>query len=291
MQTHNYLAGAEDRIIRRVAEKWHRRPGLMIEPLDLSVRSIGRGHLGLWMGPPKSGKSLALIWVATSYLFHGLNVLFFTLEDPLPDVEDRFDACIAEMPIADLNVHGERFRQRFEQFRSRLRSQLRIVDGTDGSITISTIESIWERERDGDFPADAVIIDYDDEIRPQRKQSERRLEFADIYRDLRQFVARTQVIGWTAAQAQRRAEDERVISGKMIAEDISKIRKVTMAIGIGRGDWGENSRYLYIAAHRLDRQRTGMNIMTAPERGVFFDREPTVVRLLEERRNQREDVV
>lgn len=268
----NFIEEVEVRQQRRAHRNVHRNPCLMIEPLDGEVQSVGRGHLGLWLAGYKMGKSLAMIWTAGSYLFQGLNVLFITLEDPLEDVEDRFDACIAEMPIADLRLEGEKLKYRFNKFRSRLRSQLRIYDGTDGGLSVAQIESVWERERSLGFDADVVIVDYDDEIRPSRKQQDRRFEFADIYRDLRKFAARRRVILWTAAQATRMSEGKTVISGQMVAEDISKIRKVTMAIGIGEGEWGEDSKHLWIAAHKFDRQRIGVNIFSTPEKGVFYDR-------------------
>ncbi len=272
----DYVGQLESRINRRSAAKSKRLPVLMIDPLDILVRSIGRGHLGLWLAPYKQGKSLALIWTATSYLFQGLNVLYFTLEDPLEDVEDRFDACIAEMLIEDLSLQHPKLKARFQRFKSKLRSHLRIVDGTEGGVSVSQIESIWERERALGFDSDAVIVDYDDEIKPPAKRAERREEFGDIYRAFRMFLAKRQVLGWLAAQATREAEGKKVIRGKMAAEDISKIRKSTLAIGIGQGDWGPDSKFLYVAAHKFDQSHVGCHIWSASDKGMFYDADKTL---------------
>ena len=280
----DYLARLEQRVTRRNTRNNYRTPVLMIDPLDMMIRSIGRGHIGLWLALYKAGKSLALIWIAVSYLFQGLNVLFFTLEDPIEDVEDRLDACIAEMPIENLGADAETLRRRFKRFSANLRSRIRVVDGTDGGYTIAQIESIWERERALGFDADVVVVDYDDEIRVSKARPDRRQEFADIYRDFRKFAARRQIIAWTAAQAVRGAEGKKVVTASMTAEDISKMRKVTMGIGIGQGEWGDDSRYLYVAVHKFDRQKCGCTIWAAPEKAIFYDRAKTLLWMERERK-------
>jgi len=232
------------------------------------------------------GKSIALIWLASSYLFQGLNVLFFTLEDPLEDTEDRFDASITELSFEDLRVDPERVQRRFGRFKEKLRSSLRIVDGTDGGMSIQGIESCWERERSLGFDADVVIVDYDDEIRAVQKRPDRRFEFADIYRDYRTFLARRQLIGWIGAQANRQSEGKKIMMAQYISEDISKIRKATMSIGIGQSEWGEDARYLWVMAHRLDRQHLGCDIWAAPEKALFYDRSKTFKQLEGEKRYQ-----
>ena len=279
VRARDYLEELDTRHQRRMSQNSRRYPDLMIDPLDARVRAIGRGHVGLWLAPYKMGKSMALIWTATSYLFQGFNVLYFTLEDPVEDVEDRMDACVTEMCIADLGFQGTEVETRFDRLRSRLSSSIRIIDGTEGGMSVHQMETIWERLRVEGFDVDVVVVDYDDEIKAPVKRMERRQEFADIYREIRMFAARSQVFFWTAAQAIRAAEGKTIVGANMVAEDISKIRKVTMALGIGTGEWGPESRHIYVAAHKFDAQRFGVNMFTAPERGVFYDRERTVAQL------------
>lgn len=284
----DYFAGLESRIEhRRIGRNVH-YPLLMIEPLDEMVRAIGRGQLGLWMGFAKAGKSQALRHTAIAYVIQGLHVLYLTLEDPMIQTQDGFDANITSLPLKRLTELPKTLRIRFQRFSRVLRSKLKIVDGTGGEMTVHRIEDIWERERNRGFCADAVIVDFDDEIKPVRKQQERRFEFADIYRDLRQFAARRDIILWTAAQTGRQSEGKKIISAGAVAEDISKIRKVSMCIGIGQGDWGVNSRYLYVAAHRYDKQHVGCNVASDPDRAVFYDRIATLRKLVVEHAIEKE---
>jgi DnaB helicase-like protein len=267
----------ENRISRRILQQKRQRfPVLLIDPLDRMVRIIARKHMGLVLAPYKRGKTLFFIWLALAYTLQGLNVMFFTLEDPVEDIEDRFDAAITSLPISRLVEIPDAVRERFSRYKRLLKSKLKVVDGTDGGITIGALENIWEMERNRGFAADVVIVDYDDEIKPQKKQLERRMEFADIYRDFRAFLARKQCIGWTASQTSRASADLKIISGKHVAEDISKIRKTSMALSLGKGEWGDDSVFLWVAAHRYDRQEVGCNIITNKARGLFYDREATL---------------
>jgi len=269
----------ERRIARRMMQQRRDRfPVLLIDPIDRMIRIIARKHLGLILAPYKRGKTALFIWIALAYVLQGLNVLHFTLEDPKEDLEDRYDAAISNMPITSLNELADRMKERFLWYKRLVRSKLKIVDCTDGNTTIGAVENIWEQERSRGFVADAILIDYDDEIRPMRKQPERRFEFADVYRDYRAVLARHGLFGWIASQTKRGSEDMKIIGGKQTAEDISKIRKATLALSLGLGEWGDDSLFLWVAAHRMDRMNCGANIVTNMERGLFYDREKTLAR-------------
>lgn len=285
----DFFSELDQRIGRRSANRNRRYPMLFIEPLDSMVRTISFGHLGLVMAPYKKGKSLALIWFSLAYCLQGLNVMHVTLEDPKEDVEDRFDAACSGIPIKALRDEPSEVRRKFSLFRRNVRSHLKIVDGTTNGMKIKDIVGVMQQEREKGFLADVLIIDYDDEIIPPRKQSERRFEFADIYRDLRQVAAKYNVILWTAAQTQRGTEEKMIVKANTIAEDISKPRKVTMALSIGSGPWGDNSRHLYVAAHKFDTMNVGCDIMNDLERMVFYDHSATMRAIRADRKKAKQN--
>jgi hypothetical protein len=270
-----YFDSLEERITRRAFRKDHRYPAIMIDPVDQMVRSIARGQLGLVMAPYKRGKSLFLIQIAKAYTLQGFNVLYITLEDPKDDVEDRFDAGIAEIPVKEIGDNPAQLRKRFQRFRRLLKSKLKIYDGTDGGITISKVIQIYEAEKELGFQADAIIVDYDEEIEPESNNQQRRMDFDQIYRSFRRFCAREQLLGWTAAQTKRNTSDLKIIVGDEIGEDIGKAKKVACCFALGRGDWGDDSIYVHVAAHKFDRGNIGCNIMPDLPRMLIFDRDAT----------------
>lgn len=266
----------EQRILRRAIQARRQRyPVLLIDPIDQQVKAIARKHLGLVMAPYKRGKSLFLLWVALAYVLQGLNVMLVTLEDPKEDVEDRADAAITALPASRLLELPNRIRHKFSRYRRLIHTKLKIVDGTESQMTVGGIEAVFEQERSHGFTADAVLVDYDDEIIPRKKYDQRRMEFAEIYRDYRAFLARHDLLGWIASQTSKVADELKIVKGKHAAEDISKIRKAFFALSIGQGDWGKDSAYLYVAAHRNDQQFVGANIMMDKTRALFYDREAT----------------
>ena len=66
-----------------------------------------------------------------------------------------------------------------------------------------------------------------------------------------------------------------IISADKAGDDIGKIQKATMVIGIGQGPSHEDARYLYITAHKRGRSRFGVEIMTELEKGLFYSRDKT----------------
>lgn len=274
----------ERRIARRfIQQRTQRFPSLLIDPIDREIRIIARKHLGLILAPYGRGKTLFFIWLALAYTMQGLNVLHITLEDPREDIEDRFDAAITSLPMLRLTDMPMRVRERFRQFTRRMKSRLKVYDGTDGQTTVPVIEHVFERERNRGFVADVILVDYDDEIRPVKARQERRFEFAEIYKDYRAMLARHDLIGWTASQTSRASEEMQIISGQMIAEDISKVRKASFAMSLGKGNWGPSSYFLWIAKHRYDKDKLGAHILSDKDRALFFDREPSLKKEQEEK--------
>jgi hypothetical protein len=276
----DYIEGLETRIKRR--ELWaedHKFPLLLIDPLDTKIRAIGRGHLGMFLAPFASGKGFALIHITVAYALQGLKVLHISLEDPADEVEDRLDAALTGLPKSKLFRLPNRLRKRFRKVKRLMRGRIKLIDGIEGGFTVSRIERIWEEEKQNGFIADAIVIDYDDELECEKQfkgESARRMEYGEIYKRLRRLAAKLNVIVWTAGQATRDAEGKKVISGKLAAEDISKIRKCFLVIGIGSMPESETLKYLFVARHRLDRSRFGVTIASNFAQGLFYDREETM---------------
>jgi replicative DNA helicase len=275
----DYLGELEKRIKRRgLKSEADSYPLLMIDELDEKICAIGRGMFAIFVGPYSSGKSLYLLYVALAYAMQGLNVMFITLEDPKDILENRMDSCMTGIPMSRLHKLPNRLRRRFEEMRSLVRGRIKIVDATEGGFTISKCEKLWEQERADGFTADAVFIDYDEEIECEKKftgEMFRKREFEEIYKRIRRFAKKLDIIVWTAAQTKRGTVGKRVISGDDIGEDISKAKKSFLAIGIGTDPDMENKKHLYVIRHRLDKSRFGVDVMTDFGSAIAYDAEQT----------------
>lgn len=282
----------DDRILRRSTFDNARYPLTLIDPLDIKTsRVAGFGHLALFVAPPNSGKGMGLVWIAQAYAAQGLKGLYFTLEDPVQEVEDRLDACLTQIPINKLKSLPNRFRKRWRKVRKRIHGRLEIIDGTEGGVTVSMIEKVVEEKRRSGFDVDFVIVDYDDELVCEKKfggESGRRMEFAEIYRRMRQAARKLDVIWWTAAQTSKKGEGAKVVNMRMMAEDYSKARKAFIAIGIGVVDSKdpkkEHHKYLYVMRHKVDRSRFGFEMISDFPSGIFYHRERTFAMQAEKRR-------
>lgn len=275
----DYLEELDKRIKRRqLKSEEDRYPLLLIDPIDEKIQAIGRGHFGIFVGPYSSGKSLFLLHVAMAYAMQALNVMYITLEDPKDVLENRMDSCMTGIPMSRLHKLPNRLRRRFEEMRSLARGRIKVVDATEGGFTMSKAEKLWEQERANGFTADAVFIDYDEEIECEKKftgEMARKREFEEIYKRIRRFAKKLDIIVWTAAQTKRGTIDKRIISGDDIGEDISKAKKSFLAIGIGKDKEAEHIKHLYIIRHRLDRSRFGVDVCSDFGSAIAYDPEAT----------------
>lgn len=273
--TVDYLATLESRLGRRNARSAARTPWTFIEPLDEMVCTTGPQQTGLVIAPYKRGKSLFLLWLAVAFALQRLNHLHITLEDPLKIVEDRLDAIITSIPLKRLHEFPQHVARRFARFRAMVRGYLRVYDGTAGGITVDRIEQILMAEREQGRITHSLTVDYDAKIVPARRLRERRDEYDEMYVAMQQLASRFNLVLWTAAQTQRDTRHMKILSGDRVAEDINKIRNVTCALSLGKGEWTEESIYLWVAAHKCDRMEVGCEIVPDLKRMLIYDREAT----------------
>lgn len=264
---------------RNYQEEHIKYPSSGIWELDKKIRLIPKGHVALFLAPYSSGKGFALCWMGYNYAMQGLNVWHITLEDPEEEVEDRYDSLLSYLPKSRLKKLPNKLKRKFRESVQKIRGRIRLTDWTEEDVTLNKIERGYELLKMEGFEPDVIIVDYDDEMKVEKKfsgESARRMEFAELYRGQRKLAKRLNVIYWTAAQTGRAGEGRKIITGKDVAEDISKIRKVTLAIGIGTDSDNPAVKHLYVIRHRLDRSRFGVDIVSDLSRSHFYHQNLTV---------------
>ncbi len=60
-----------------------------------------------------------------------------------------------------------------------------------------------------------------------------------------------------------------------MAEDIGKVRKVTCALSLGKGELTDKSLFVWVAAHKNDNMDIGCEIVPDLSRGLIYDRDAT----------------
>lgn len=272
----DFAEETEARLDRRESGTLQRYYLSLIDPLDDAVRLIARGMLLLILAPYKRGKSMFLIWLAVAYCMQRLNVIYITLEDTKDDVDARFDSVISNIPLRELRDNRATVSERVRRFFKIHKGRFKVIDGTHLQVTLEDLEQIWLTEKENGFVADAVIVDYAEELKASRQNKDRRHELAEIMVGLRRFASRENLLLVTAAQTQRYTADLKVLDGDTVAEDISMIRKATCTLGLGKGEFEESdSIYIHVAAHKHDKGGFGCNIVPDKTRAVIYDAEAT----------------
>jgi hypothetical protein len=284
IKTTDYLAGLENRIQRRAMGNRHiSTPQTLIDPLDALIhRTVGPKQVGLIIAPFKRGKSTMLLWLAIALSLQRFNVLFVTLEDTLSLVEDRMDSIVTAfmgraISLDNLAKMPKTLRQRFERFKNLIHSQIHVYDGVGTNMTITMLERVIRSKRNEGFIPHAIVVDYDDKLKSSQNFKDKRMESDDVYNDFGNLCGQYNLIGWIAAQTQRGTRHLKILSGDRVAEDIGKARKCTCCISMGKGDpeWGDQSIYLWVAAHKTDRMEVGCHIVPDLDRALIYDREAT----------------
>lgn len=136
------------------------------------------GEVGLWVGPPKRGKTWALINTGYSCLIQGKKVVHFTLEIPADWVALRYDARILKKPIREIEP-GDSLKavKKIKLFGGRLIIQDR------PELSLQDIRDYLRSNK-----VDVVVIDYPDLMVAPRKMKEKRHELLSIFQGLRSIA-------------------------------------------------------------------------------------------------------
>lgn len=159
---HDYFDDAAQRL------KWYYDDEEVI-PFDIEALNTATGGglrrkaLGVFMAPPKRGKSLFLCHSAASFIRSGQNVLYLTCELSEKMISKRIDANLLDIEMGELNprLDKNKFKDRFKKVFSQSHGKLIVKEYPSGTLTSNHIRNLL-RELKGkkDFIPDVIIIDY-----------------------------------------------------------------------------------------------------------------------------------
>ena len=198
------------------------------------------GELGVFLAPPKTGKSFILVNVGYGLASGAepVNVVHYSLEMNANAIHRRYAARIAGKKFNVLR--DENPRQFVKELDAR---QRRFLGGeivvkhysTRGAKPSTLRAHLGQLESMGFIPG-AIIVDYGDIMRAERRIGEMRHEQAGVYEDLRGIAGDYGTPLFTASQCNRGAMNKEVVTIADIAESFEKAAVADTLIGICRTD-------------------------------------------------------
>lgn len=136
-------------------------------------RGWGRKELNVLMGGAKAGKTTALVEFSAGAVMAGYNVLYVTLEVSNRIIEERADARLTEVPIADLVGHFGTVNDRVEKLRqANACGRFYIVEFPTGTMSPAALRSLLERHKAKGWTYDMVVVDYADIMAPDYRTND-----------------------------------------------------------------------------------------------------------------------
>lgn len=199
------------------------------------------GSLGFFLAPTNGGKSSALIHISHDAALKGHNVLYVTAELSEDMIKRRFDACMTGTPIHEVKKLAGHVRGKIINSPMFLNTakRIQIVEVPMGSTRVSEIDILIERLKRRGFNTNVLVVDYADNLAPERKSSDYRHEVTAIYKDLRAIGQKHHLVVWTASQmndAGSEAAEKKggVITIRHVNEARGKIHLADLCVAIAR---------------------------------------------------------
>lgn len=182
-----------------------------LRAFDQRTNGIRKDELAVLVSGTGEGKSIGLLNFAYNAWLSGKNVLFFTLEMPVTQIERRFDAryaCLEYTKIRDgaLSPEEEKiYFEKLEEIRSRS-NKLMIIDIPRHSTTSTIDNHVQKYQKEVDF----VLIDYLGLLAPSAYKEADWLNQGTVTEECRDIARRYHIPIFTAAQITREGRKKKV---------------------------------------------------------------------------------
>lgn len=255
----DYFAGIKRRTAERIEESKVGTGGggitTGIKELNdiLAHKGWGRKELSVWMGPPKSGKSFALIQSGGAAVLAGYNVLHITLENSRKVTEMRYDAFFSNVPMDERFTRPHAMEAGVTAVAEKAsRGNLRIQEYNSGQLTPRDVRRILDKYKQQGIRFDVVVVDYLDIMAPDFRSDNDLVNHKSIWVDMRGIAQEFDIAMVTATQTNRTGATAIVARAVDVAESFDKIRTADLVISLNRTDEekAEGKARLYIAAGR-----------------------------------------
>ena len=240
---HDYKRGLDDRLERRRqrAAGTYKGGGITtgIAELDKQLTpwgGWGRKELTILMGPPKSGKTAALMTFAINAAEVGKKVFYASCEVSDEILSERSDANISGVPLKELVAREREVEKSVGDWSGNPKTGELIVQSFPiRQLTVSALKRILKKYAAQGVVFDMIVVDYGDILKPETIYQDKRFGLAEIFQDLRAMATEFNAAVLTATQTNREGTKKaarNVTDGTDAADDYEKVRTADALITI-----------------------------------------------------------
>ena len=195
------------------------------------VGGLSAGELGVFLAAPGGGKSSALVQVACTVAALGGVAVYYFLEGGKVVLEDRIDACLADMPISAVVRDPEVAEGRVSAALDA--GGTIILKRFAGGATVDDMDLHLKQLRASrSLEPRVLLVDYGDLLGTRSRFESSWERVGQAYVDMIGLSARWRAPVWTASQVRRDAVSKRRIDMDDVAESFRKAHNADAMVAI-----------------------------------------------------------
>ena len=191
---------------------------------------------------------MVLTCLGAQAIKEGKTVVHYTMELSDKVIGRRYDSCITNIALNELNSFKE---QVYEEI-SELNGSLIIKEYPTKSASTQTIKTHLEKLKKRGVEVGMIIVDYADLLTPVHISREKRHDLENIYEELRGMAQENECPIWTASQTNRSGLNAEVVTMEAISEAFNKCFVADFICSVSRTaqDKVNNTGRMFVAKNR-----------------------------------------
>lgn len=235
----------------------------IVELDDVLLGGLAAGELGVVVGGPGSGKSMALIGIAVHTVLQGGTCVYYSFEMSEQDLADRMDSAITQVPINDLRKYADHVGRAMEGFWKRTKGCCIIKKFPARVTSCRDLRADLEEMRAARSIVPSVLVfDYPDKMtteNPARYEKDHQVVGA-IYDEVRNLGADFGCPAWGASQTNAEGDEARVATGSHVARAREKYANADVMVSINRTDDEKQNEQVRLHMIKIRTQQDGQTL-------------------------------
>jgi replicative DNA helicase len=224
----------------------------------------GRKELSILMGPPKSGKTAALISFGLAAARAGYNVFYASHEVSEDIIGERSDACISGVPLKQLATRESDVDQAMVAWDANPGLGKFIVQAFPmRTCKVSDLHRILKKYEAQGISFDVIITDYLGIMKPEQHYTDKRFGLAEIGQDLRGLATifnAAVITGYQTNRTGTQKASRTVSDGTDAADDYEVVRTADVLLTINRTEDDRDNGQFVLYFSEMRNAETGLKM-------------------------------